>query len=170
MSYDTEHDFEWVLRALSPRGQTPGAAPQELPHVVTDLIHPKFDALGWSRYGSLLFETASTLNSSLVNLPVVPSGEAHLYTYAHVRPTGGSPPASASLTLVIVEGATFAAVGPAFVGSLDGQVVAAIRKPILVPAGFNFGVRSDQASGVGVTLNLETFKIILTIGEYVVPT
>jgi len=170
MSFDTEHDFEWVFRAFSPRGATPGGAPQELPHVVTDLIHPKFDALGWSRYASLVFESASVTNGNTVNLPVVPAGEAHLYVNAHVRPTGGSPPVSASLTVVIVQAANFAGVGPAFVGSLDGQVVAAIRKPILVPAGFNLGLRSDQNSGVGVALNLEAFKIILTIGEYVVPT
>jgi len=170
MSYDTEHDFEWVLRALSPRGQTPGAAPQELPHVVQDLIKPQFDALGWSRYGALVNDFLGGTNTSIVNGPVVPSGEAHLYVAASMRFTGGDPPAGTSATLMMVNGALLAGVGPAIVSATANQFVGALRKPVLIPAGFNIGIRLSAASGVGVSINLEAFKIVLTIGEYVVPT
>jgi len=169
MSYETEHDFGWLFQALGPRGQIPGTRLQELPHVVSDIIHPKLDALGWLRYSEVVFETAFTTNSSLVNHALVPSGEAHLYLHANARATGGDPPAGSSVTVVLVNGAQFAAVGPSRTDPLSGHIVAALTKPVVVPTGFNLGLRASAAAGVGVSWTLEAWKIILPVGEYILP-
>lgn len=170
MSYDSDHDFNWFFRALPPRGQIPGGPTQELPHIVSSTVMPTVDGLGWLRYGQLVFEAAFVTNGTIAALVTVPSGEAHLYVHGSLRVTGGDPPATATFWQDISDPAGFVSVTEnSGAGILNGQFVSEIKRPILVPAGFALRGRSDQQTGVGFSLNIETYKIILGLGEYVPP-
>jgi len=167
MSYDTEHDFNWLLRAMEPRGQVAGDTPQELPHHVSDVINPAFDAFGWIRLQEYVFETATAVNANIISLGVVPSGEARLYSYVQVRAAGG---AAAGVFWVALSNQTNPVAVSDAVALVDGQASSPPKRPILVPAGFLLQARSDQLSGVAVTMFIEAFFVTLNTGEYVPPT
>ena len=167
MSYDTDHDFDWVLEALRPRGQVPGAAPQELPHHVSDVIAPRFDALAWQRYGSLLFESASGVNPGSVSLAAVPSDQAKLYPYVQVRAAGGT--TAGVWWIGINDGTNVVAVSESKV-IVAGEGSSLTGNRVLVPAGFFLQARSDQVAGVGIRVLIEAFAIALNTAEYVLPT
>jgi len=167
MSYDTEHDFNWLLRAMEPRGQVAGNAPQELPHRVSDIINPAFDAFGWSRFEEYAFETANGVNANIISLGIVPSGQSRLYSYVQVRAAGG---AAAGVFWVALSNQTNPVAVSDAVALVDGQASSPPKRPVLVPAGFLLQARSDQLSGIGVTIFVEAYFITLNTGEYVPPT
>lgn len=167
MSYDTEHDFTWLLRAMEPRGQVEGQPPQELPHHVSDVISPAFDAFGWIRFEEYVHDTASGVNANIISLGVVPSGQSRLYSYVQVRAAGG---AAAGVFWVALSDQTNPVAVSDAVALVDGQASSPPKRPILVPQGFLLQARSDQLSGVGVTIFIEGFFVTLNTGEYVPPT
>jgi len=166
MSFESDHDFAWVFDAFTPRGQIPGTPSQTLPHIVSDIVRPQFDALGWIRHGEMQFDTANVVNGNAINFPPVVSGQVRLYTYASIRAQGGQP--AGNFWVALNDGVNSVAISPGERPD-DGEASASIRRPIVVPANFRLVARSDQASGLGVTVFLEAFFIELGFGEYVLP-
>ncbi len=164
MAYDTDKNFDWMLDSMRPKGQVVGAAPQELPHIVTSMVNPVIDSLGWQRYGTLVFETASALNNNIISLTAVPSGNSRLYPYVSVRAAGGA--AAGVFWFAITDGTNPVAVSEA-VALVDGQAASPPKRPIIVPAGFFLQARSDQLSGALVTIFIEAYSILLNDTEYV---
>lgn len=165
MAYDTDKPFDWMLDTLRPRGQVPGAPPQELPHIVTSMINPIVDALGWARYDTLVFETANALNNNIISLTAVPSGFQRLYPYVSVRAVGA--PAGV-FWFAITDGTNPVAVSES-VQLVNGEAASPPKRPIIVPAGFFLQARSDQLSGVASTIFIEAYSIELNDTEYVSP-
>lgn len=165
MAYDTDHNFDWLLDTMRPRGQAPGAPPQELPHILGSGISPVIDGLGWQRYGNLAFETANALNNNIISLAAVPSGSSRLYPYVSVRAVGA--PAGV-FWFAITDGTNPVAVSES-VQLVNGEAASPPKRPIIVPAGFFLQARSDQLSGVGSTVFIEAYSILLNDTEYVLP-
>jgi len=166
MSFESDHDFGWVFDAFTPRGQIPGTPSQTLPHIVSDIIRPQFDALGWIRHAEMQFDTANVVNGNAINFPPVASGLVRLYTYAAIRAQGGTP--AGRFWLGLDDGTNTVAIAPGF-QPVDGEAASSLRRPVIVPATFRLVARSDSASGLGVTVFLEAFFIELGFGEYVLP-
>lgn len=165
MAYETEHNFDWLLNSLRPRGQKEGAPPQELPHIVTSTISPVVESFGWSRYDGLVFETANALNNNIISLQAVPSGASRLYPYVSVRAVGA--PAGV-FWFAITDGTNPVAVSES-VQLVNGEAASPPKRPIIVPAGFLLQARSDQLSGPGSTIFIEAYSILLNDTEYVLP-
>jgi len=168
MGYDTDHDFDWVRGTLEPRGQVPGAPPQEVPHRVLDSINPVFDALGWQRYGAMVFETANGVNANIIPLGAVPSGEARYYPWVQIRAAGGA--AAGTFWVAISDGTNPVAISPGVDTLADGEATSPPIRGVLVPAGFLLQARSDQLAGVGVTIFIEAYFITLNTAESIQPT
>jgi len=170
MSFDTEHDFGWVFGAFAPRGVDPGATPQELPHRVLDTVSPTFDALGWQRYGELVFETANGLNANIISLSAVPSGEARYYPWIQIRAAGGAAAGTFWVALNRTVSSNPVAISPGVDTLANGEAFGLAVRGVLVPAGFFLQARSDQLSGVGVTILIEAYSIALNTAESIQPT
>lgn len=167
MSYDTDKDFDWVMNSLRPRGQIPGGPPQELPHIVSDVVAPRFDAFAWQRYGALVFETANALNNNIISLTTVASGFARYYPWVQIRAAGGAP--VGPFWIAISDGTNPVAVSDG-VALVDGQASSPPKRGVLVPAGFLLQARSSDLPGVAVTMFIEAFSIALNTAEYILPT
>ncbi len=163
MAYETDHEFEWVLRALPARAAKEGGPAQELPHQVSDVISPHFDSFGWLRHRESVFEVGSGVNVATIVLATVPSGRQKLYTFAHIRAAGV--PAGV-FWLAIDDGTNSVAVSQSQ-ALVNGEAGGHLVKPIVVPAGFHLEARSEQAAGVGVTMFIEAFAIEMNQGEYI---
>ncbi len=166
MSYESEHDWSWLFRALPPRGQIAGEPEQTLPFRVMENVAGQFDALGWARYQETAFDTVNAANTNHINLTETGSGLLRLYTHAHVRASGGVP--AADFWIALNDGTNAVAVSEAK-ALVDGEADGHLVRPVIVPAGFHLDARSSALSGVGVTIFLEAFFIELTLGEYILP-
>jgi len=168
MSYETEHDFNWVLGAFPPRGQIPGAPLQTLPNRLSDIVAPTFDALGWQRYGAMVFETANALNANIISLGVVASGQARYYPWVQIRAAGGA--AAGTFWVAVSNGTNPVAISPGIDTLANGEATSPPIRGVLVPAGFLLQARSDQLSGVGTTIFIEAYFITLNTAESIQPT
>ncbi len=167
MSYDSDHDWDWVRDSMRPRGQVEGAPPQEVPHFVESTVGARFDALGWQRYSNLVFETANGLNANIISLLASPSNEHRFYPWVQVRAAGGAP--AGVFWVALSDGTNPVAVSDA-VSLVDGQASSPPKRGVLVPAGFLLQARSDQLSGVGTTIFIEAYSIALNTAEYLLTT
>lgn len=169
MSYETERDFTWLLRALRPRGQRPGAPPQELPNIVLDSITPSFDAFGWTRYADPGIGVVNTAlaNTTDLNGPATPSGFLRWYFAAMVLHEDAVANHHVWLEINIPSLAQSIPVIPAL--SLPSTAPNAIEAPLVVRAGANIRAKAQPATGAGNNLRLRAFFLDLSRGEYVPP-
>ncbi len=167
MSFKTDHDLDWVRNTFRPRGQKEGAPPQEVPDEIISQIAARFDALAWQRYSSIAFETANGVNANIISLTAVASNEHRYYPWVQVRAAGGA--AVGVFWVALSDGTNPVAVSDA-VSLVDGQASSPPKRGVLVPAGFLLQARSDQLSGVGVTIFIEAYSIALNTAEYLLTT
>lgn len=171
MSYDTDHDFDWVFAALRPRGQVPGMPEQTLPHKVLDAARPVFDAMGWSRYddedviGTI---NVAALNAVVVNGPVTPEGVIRFYWAAAVIHEAA---VNQAVWLESVDnriGLISCGISPTVI-NVPQNVGTSILRPTLVRPGNQLRGRAEPGTAVGENLRIRGFFIDLPVGEYIAP-
>lgn len=169
MSYETDRDFTRFLSSFPARGQIPGAAPQELPQLVSTIITPTTDALGWFRYGrESVTEDVFVTNLIVVDLTAVPAGNlARLYWTISCRHEDAVTPQTLSLEKIIPGLAP--SIGLTETPFLDVPAFTSIgnRTPILVLPGEQIRCRAFPGTGVAAVLRVTAQFIDLPIGEAV---
>lgn len=172
MSYDTEHDFNWLFQALPPRGQIPGAPPQTLPHVVLDTIRPTLDALGFQRYSDdAVIDNINNAGTAVTTLngPLTPPNVLRFVYAAEVRHE--DPVATLHIWLEIGDAnptiANQCGIAPAI--AVPQFAANTIVRPVVLRTDARLVGRAEPAPGAGTLLRLRAFFIDLPVSEYIPP-